>query len=1430
MLKFFLKFFLATSFVVALMFIAKPVYAGTLSCSITTAAACTGGTNTIILRMSGSSNAHAELPSQSNYTGNVICCSGVNGLGNSCSGTNATVLKLSGTTNAHVEQNTQSNYANNACISVPAGSSVSVGYQSTNCSGYDATLGSMSGTTNAHVGNSATYPSIQICATAAGPVIPSVTNYTNSTETALNSANCATTGCGARIGGGAGFRQSVTITGTNFGADPGTANRSTATNNIKIGAHQIANANVTAWSNTSITFLTDSAVTGDTDTDWGTVFGGTGALTVTAGSQTSAGVDFYLFPQITSITQPSGFPADSAREYDAGDTDGIITLNGTRFGSSAGSGSVTILSTSASTTSWANTAIAVQVPTAISDTVNTGSIVINQGTGSNGKTYTYNTLRVLPRITSIVPGNGTVGTSVTVNGNHFCQSGTCPGSFSAADKVTFTSGVVATTFTSWSATAIATAVPTGAVTGNVVVTSNTSYSSNAKSFTVDASTTTLATGTDPSATTIAPGASATDVDRFTLQTNGATEPISSITVNLSTNSGISLLAITDNANTVLGSTASPTVGSNVISVSGMSATTSLTTFKVRVTPLSHIAMPAPAGGAYVITAPVTAWAGGNAHTGSDTNPNALTIDNLSPGATTAANATPGDAQVQLSWTNPGDSDFGKVIIYCKTASITESPTEGTDPSVDGAACDSTARVKYSGSTSPQTFSGLTNGTTYYFRIYARDTNGNFTAYSSTQQVTGTPAGPDITTYTNTTETGLNYAGACVNCGARIGPSGAGFAQTVTITGTNLGTVAAGNRSTVTNNIKIGTHQIADANVTAWTPTSITFVTNTSTTGEADTDWGTNFGGATALKVTAGSTQTSGLNFYIFPQITSITQPSGFPADSAREYSSGDTDGVITLNGTRFGTAQGSGGVAILGSSSTTNSWGNTAIAAQVPVAIADNTYTGSIIVTQGTGSNGKTNTYNTLRILPRITSLDPSSEVIGEPIIVNGNHFCQAGSSNCPTVFSSSNKVTFTTAIDATVFTSWSNTAIGTKIPIGAVVGPVIVTSNSYTSNGSNFTPTSPMPGDPTGLGQFKDSGFTQSISVGDTTTLKPIYLKMTMQADISGGTLYPQVEYKPIGTSFVCTGTAVCASDALEGTGVAGPGPATGFKSISPTVDNVYHWQARIKHTRNGTDYYSAWVSFGGNAENATDFNLDTTPPVVTNVSSGTPGTNSVTITWMTSSEISTSQVQWNKTGTFVNDCVTNNDCTSITDTSPMVNSHSVTLSNLDSGTTYSYRVRSKDVAGNETIDVNNSFITQTIASPAKTLTSYIDGATGTISGATTYYFTVTVPETTPVIKNAYVEVLGEASGGTGTIAIKTNNVATRTYDVSASSPTMYRFLYPISSPDTETNLNLNDNSPCTNGNPSGTPPCNKVIITPATVNINILSAKIITTYSYAP
>lgn len=285
-------------------------------------------------------------------------------------------------------------------------------------------------------------------------------------------------------------------------------------------------------------------------------------------------------------------------------------------------------------------------------------------------------------------------------------------------------------------------------------------------------TTTLATGAaDPAAATIAPGAGVTTVDQFTLVTSNGTEAISSVTVNLSTSNGVGRLSIYNNAGTELGFTITPTTGSNTITVAGMSATTTTATFTVRITPLSHAVMPAPPGASYAITAPVTAWAGTNTHTGTDTNANALTIDNLSPNAATAISGSAGNALVNLNWTTSNSADFattaGSVVYRWAAASAgTEVPAEGNTPVVGSTngtatvACVAnslalTAQVKIDGTGGGGGCSNvaLTNGQTYTYKVFQKDANGNydlglamgsFTPFANTTIGTGTdPAAATI---------------------------------------------------------------------------------------------------------------------------------------------------------------------------------------------------------------------------------------------------------------------------------------------------------------------------------------------------------------------------------------------------------------------------------------------------------------------------------------------------------------------------------------------------------------------------------------------------------------------------------------------------------------------------------------------------------------
>ncbi len=158
------------------------------SCTVSTT--CSSGV--VMMRMSSTTNAHAELASQSLYP-DLVCCTGPTGLGNSCSsGTYADFLDLSSTTNAHVEQNDQGNYTEKACIQVPTGGTVTVGYQDNNCSGYDTTVLSIASSTDSHVGTSTAYTR-KVCASVTQPTLTFIVDSSSQDLNVTPGALAATT-------------------------------------------------------------------------------------------------------------------------------------------------------------------------------------------------------------------------------------------------------------------------------------------------------------------------------------------------------------------------------------------------------------------------------------------------------------------------------------------------------------------------------------------------------------------------------------------------------------------------------------------------------------------------------------------------------------------------------------------------------------------------------------------------------------------------------------------------------------------------------------------------------------------------------------------------------------------------------------------------------------------------------------------------------------------------------------------------------------------------------------------------------------------------------------------------------------------------------------------------------------------------------------
>ena len=229
---------------------------------------------------------------------------------------------------------------------------------------------------------------------------------------------------------------SVTITGTGFGGLQG-ASTVTFLN---------APAAPTNWSSTSITAPVPTGATA-----------GTGTVTVTVGGVTSNGFQFTIVPNIANLSPASG-PTGSS-----------VTITGTNFGSIQGASTVTFNGTIAAPTSWGAGSIAVPVPAGAT----TGNVVVTVGgVASNGISFAV--LSTTPSITGLSPTSGAVGAAVAITGTNF-------GSAQGTSTVIFNG--TAGTPTSWSATSIQLAVPTGATTGNVVVTV-TGVPSNGVSFTL----------------------------------------------------------------------------------------------------------------------------------------------------------------------------------------------------------------------------------------------------------------------------------------------------------------------------------------------------------------------------------------------------------------------------------------------------------------------------------------------------------------------------------------------------------------------------------------------------------------------------------------------------------------------------------------------------------------------------------------------------------------------------------------------------------------------------------------------------------------------------------------------------------------------------------------------------------------------------------
>jgi len=193
-----------------------------------------------------------------------------------------------------------------------------------------------------------------------------------------------------------------------------------------------------------------------------------------------------------------------------------------------------------------------------------------------------------------------------------------------------------------------------------------------------------------------------------------------------------------------------------------------------------------------------------------------------------------------------------------------------------------------------------------------------------------------------------------------------------------------------------------------------------------------------------------------------------------------------------------------------------------------------------------------------------------------------------------------------------------------------------------------------------------------------------------------------------------------------------SGTRIVSPTATTTYTLTAT-----NATGSVTATVTL--------TLTADTTPPVISGVTSSNLTSGGATIAF-TTSEPAYHQVEYGPTTTYG---------TATTLDTMLMTSHSHTLSGLTAGTFYHYRARATDAAGNVGMSGDFTFTTTSASLPAATLTaapaSIASGAASTLTWSTTGATTVSINQSIGTV----------AASGTRSVS----PTATTTYTLTATN-----------------------------------------------------------------
>ncbi len=282
-------------------------------------------------------------------------------------------------------------------------------------------------------------------------------------------------------------------------------------------------------------------------------------------------------------------------------------------------------------------------------------------------------------------------------------------------------------------------------------------------------------------------------------------------------------------------------------------------------------------------------------------------------------------------------------------------------------------------------------------------------------------------------------------------------------------------------------------------------------------------------------------------------------------------------------------------------------------------------------------------------------------------------------------------------------------------------------------------------VGAVTLSGATSVLSFNETISAMTMHAT-TPSLTIGSGSTFLVVTKSPtdfanVSTAAVNLNGAVLSVD----TALFSPAPTsvmtiitnTGSGSVVGTFAGLAEGATVVSSTNSGTTFTISYVG-GTGSHNVTltgvAISSDTTAPAISAIATSGITGNSATVTW-TTNEASTSQVEFGLTTDYGSVTTVN---------AALVLSHSVGLTGLVGSTTYHFRVRSRDAAGNLATSADGTFATaaDTTAPVASAITAgSITGTTAVITwttdeasdsqvefGLTTAYGTVTTLDTSMV------------------------------------------------------------------------------------------------------